>query len=406
MSTRRDSVAEQLAQWAYELSPAADDLDLARRSLLDTVAVTLAGRDHSVAHLAASLSEAGRWAAVGHVLDFDDLHLESTTHISVMCVPTALAVRGDARAYLAGAGVLARLGNALGWAHYASGWHITCTAGAPAVAAGAAVALGLNPVQIATAMGLAVPGAGGVQRSFGTDGKSLQVGFAVEAGIRAAQLAAAGAHTDPWALDSWMELVGGHPDELDLAGPAIPGGLAIKMYPACYALQRPINAISTLAVEACIRAEDVTRVVLQTPEGTVSPLLHHRPETGLQGKFSVEYAVATALLDDYQGFDSFSDAAVRRTQARRLVELVEVHAEPGGDWLLDGELRVELHTRSGDIRRATLQYPPGAPQRPPTDGQLQVKLMDCLEYGGLPDLNPASWDWHNAADVLRAHLNP
>src|SRR5690606_41095782 len=93
------------------------------------------------------LPSAARWSAVGHVLDFDDLHLPSTAHICVVCVPAALAVGGDARAYLAGAGVVARLGTRLGWQHYASGWHVTCTAGAPAAAAGAAVALGLAQEQ-------------------------------------------------------------------------------------------------------------------------------------------------------------------------------------------------------------------------------------------------------------------
>src|SRR5215469_16137969 len=104
------SMAISLAQWAHDLEPAGDDLALADRSLADTVAVTLAARGHRVTKVIAGLSEAGRWAATGHVLDFDDLHMPSTTHISAVCVPTALATGGGARAYLAAAGVMARLG--------------------------------------------------------------------------------------------------------------------------------------------------------------------------------------------------------------------------------------------------------------------------------------------------------
>ena len=210
------SVAVTLAEWAAGFEPDREDLELAHRSLLDTVAVTLAAREHRVTRLAAAagLPDGARWAVAGHVLDFDDLHMPSTTHVSVVCVPTALATAepaggGGARAYLAAAGVMARLGTALGWRHYSAGWHATCTAGAPAAAAGAAVALGLPAERIAAAMALAVPAAGGVQRAFGTDAKSLQVGFAVEAGIRAARLAAAGAQADPSALDVWLGLVGG-----------------------------------------------------------------------------------------------------------------------------------------------------------------------------------------------------
>jgi 2-methylcitrate dehydratase PrpD len=394
------SVALALARWAHDLQPAPADLALADRSLLDTVAVALAARDSPVTRVAASLPEAARWAVAGHVLDFDDLHMPSTTHVSVVCVPTSLALDGGARAYLAGAGVMARLGTALGWRHYSAGWHATCTAGAPASAACAAVALGLPADQIATAMALAVPAAGGVQRAFGTDAKSLQVGFAVEAGIRAARLAAAGARADPTALEDWLALVGGGPASIDPAGPAVPDGLAVKIYPCCYALQRPISALGELAARGLDPA-DVRRIVLRTPEGTVLPLIHHRPDTGLQGKFSLEYGAAAALLDAYPGFGSFTDAAVRRDAARRLASLVEVGLGPGGSWLLDGQLEAEIHTGRGPVLRVSQRYPPGSPARPPTAAQLRAKLADCVS--GL-DTDPVAWTWQNAASTLRRFL--
>jgi 2-methylcitrate dehydratase PrpD len=391
------SVAVDLARWACDLEPSAADLALAGRSLADTVAVTLAARDHPVARLAATLPEGARWAVAAHIADFDDLHMPSTTHISAVCVPTALAAGGGARGYLAAAGVMARLGTALGWPHYSAGWHTTCTAGAPASAAGAAIALGLPADQVAVAIALAVPGAGGVQRAFGTDGKSLQVGFAVETGMRAARLAAAGARADPAALDDWLHLVGGDPAAVDVTGPAVPDGLAIKLYPCCYALQRPISALSQFARDG-LDPGDVTRIILRTPEGTVLPLIHHRPQTGLEGKFSLEYAAAAALLDTDPGFGSFTDAAVRRDAARRLAGLVEIKLDPGGTWLLDGQLDAEVHTRDGSVRRVSQQVPPGAPARPPTARQLQAKLDDCVR--GL-EVDPAAWTWQNAADTLR-----
>jgi len=398
------SLAGQLADWAHQLRPSAEDELLAQRSLVDTVAVTLAACDESINRVAASLDEGARWAVAGHILDFDDLHMQSTTHISVVCVPTVLASGGDARAYLAAAGVMARLGNALGWPHYSAGWHATCTAGAPAAAAGAAVAMGLSPAQIATAIALAVPAAGGVQRAFGTDAKSLQIGFAVAAGLRAARLAAAGAEAEPSALDAWLTLLGGSTAALDLSGPAVPGGLAIKIYPACYALQRPISTLATLAADGLDPAE-VTAIVLRTPQATLAPLIHHRPETGLQAKFSIEYAAATALLDSHQGFASFTDAAVARPQAHRLVELTEVVARPGGTWLLDGELNAEIHTRSGLVLRARQQFPPGSPHNPPNEAQLMAKLTDCLRCIPADRMPPpADWTWSNAAGVLRSVL--
>ncbi|HKD89987.1 MAG TPA: MmgE/PrpD family protein [Streptosporangiaceae bacterium] len=397
------STARALAQWAHDLEPTAEDHALADRSLLDTVAVTLAARDHPVTKIAASLSEAGRWATAGHVLDFDDLHMPSTTHVSAVCVPTALAAGGGARTYLAAAGVMARLGTALGWPHYSAGWHATCTAGAPAAAAGAAVALGLDAAQIATAIALAVPAAGGLQRAFGTDAKSLQVGFAVEAGLRAATLAADGASADDAVLDAWLALVGAgrtgpHMSGVAVSGPTVPDGLAVKIYPCCYALQRPISALAELADATGLDPADVRRIEMRTPAATVVPLIHHRPDTGLQGKFSLEYAAAAALLDRYPGFASFTDDAVRRDEARRLAAMVETTLLPGGDWLLDGELEARIHTGNDHVLDAVLAFPPGSPARPPTTEQLSGKLADCL--AGL-DTDWSAWTWQNAADILR-----
>lgn len=393
-------LADGLAGWADAYVPAAADVELAHRALLDTVAVTVAARDQPVAALTSGMPEPLRWGAVGHVLDFDDLHLESTSHISVVCVPAVLAAGGGERAYLTAAGVMARLGIALGWRHYAAGWHITCTTGAIAAAVGAAVSFGLSREQIATAIALAVPPSGGVQRAFGTDAKCLQVGFAVDAGVRAATLAARGASADPAALDDWLRLMGGSsqvsvPDE-----PAVPGGLGIKLFPACYAVQRPIACLAGLRA-AGLAADDVERIVLRTPEATVAPLIHHRPVTGLQGKFSIEYAAAAALLDEHAGFASFTDHAVTRPQAQVLLRRVEIELTPGGDWLLDGELEAEVTTRDGRQLRATLVHPPGSPARPPGQAELAAKLRDCLDGSGV---DWRSLSWQNAAGTLRSAL--
>ena len=275
---------------------------------------------------------------------------------------------------------MARLGTALGWPHYSAGWHATCTAGAPASAAAAGVALGLAADQIASAMALAVPGAGGVQRAFGTDGKALQVGFAVNAGIRAARLVMAGARADPAALDQWLGLVGGDPGRLDLAGPAVPGGLAIKIYPCCYALQRPISAMAELA-SGGLAAADVRGIVVRTPAATVAPLIHHRPQTGLQGKFSLEYGVAAALLDRYR--DSAASPTRPCSGPRRGAwRSGSKRSWPGRDRAAGRR----LHGRGAGRGRLGQRGQPAVPAwlaaAAAVPRQLRAKLADCVS--GLP----------------------
>ena len=389
-------VAAALAQWASSFEPAEEDLALADRALRDTVAVAYAAREHPLRHLFGHLSEAGGQAALAHVLDFDDLHLPSTTHISAVCVPAALASDGGARAYLAGAGVIARLGTALGWRHYTAGWHATCTAGAPAAAVAAGIANGLDAEATATAIALAIPGAGGVQRAFGTASKSLQVGFAVDAGLRAAELARAGASADPLALEQWLDLVGGNSGDQHIDGPAVPGGIAMKLYPCCYALQRPIAATAQLPE---ISPDEIRLVRVRTPADSLTPLIHGRPNTGLEAKFSLEYGVAATLLDGLPGLETFTDEAVQRLEARRLMELVEVIPAGGGHGLLDGDISIELTLRDGETTSVGLKSPPGAPDRPPSDVEIGEKLERCA---GRRAAEIQELDWGTAAAFLRA----
>lgn len=400
----RPSVTVGLARWAVDIQPTAEDLALADRALLDTVAVGLAARKEPILQIAAVLPDEAQWAVACHIIDFDDLHLPSTTHVSTVCVPVSLSLGGGARSYLAGAGVMSRVGAALGWPHYATGWHATTTAGAIGAAAGAAVALGLDADGVGRAMALAVPAAGGVQRSFGTDGKSLQVGFAAHAGVRAARLAAAGASADLYAVDDWIALLGGGVENVDLSGPAIPDGLAIKLYPCCYALQRPIGAAAALRGKG-VDVSSIRRIVVRTPKVTVKPLIHSRPRTALEAKFSLEYAVLAALLDEHIGFDTFSDEQVGRPEVTRLIELVEVDLTEGGSQLLAGEVEVEVHS-SGEVgpitvSRSALAFPPGSPQNPATEEDLRLKVADCLT--GIP-VEPDDITWASAADLLRTYL--
>ena len=402
------SIALELAAWAAAFTPSEADLRLAERALADTVAVSVAAREAPLLRIAGPLGIAGRLAVAAHVLDYDDLHLPSTSHISAVCVPAVVAAGGDARTYLAAAGVMARLGIRLGWRHYEAGWHATCTAGAPAAAVAAGIAAGLDVDGLARAIALAVPAAGGNHRAFGTDAKALQVGFAVDAGLRAAALAEAGASADMATVDAWLGLVGAAPepaaDQPDrdavAAEPAaaVPGGLAIKLHPCCYALQRPIAAVLAAVEEPGSPAlEAVSAITFSAPEGTLRPLIHDLPRSGLQAKFSLPYAAAAVLLDGAPGLWSFTDEAVARPQAQALLGTVTARVTPGGEDLLAGAVEVELSTAAGPVAAAVVEVPPGAPSRPPTEAELTRKLRDCA--GTLAN-EVAALRWETAAAAV------
>ena len=220
----------------------------------------------------------GQWAAMAHALDYDDLHLPSTSHISAVCVPVALAYGGGSRAYLAGAGTMARIGAMLGWRHYDAGWHATATAGVfGAAAPQPAYRWGSIPRRSRRRSLFGSPAASGVQRAFGSDAKPLQVGMAAQAGAQAAELASLGARPDLTALDAWLELVQATTHHLEDRRTSIPGGLAVKVFPCCYALQRPIFVIREILGAHQLAADEIAEIEVRGAQSTVKPLIHHRP---------------------------------------------------------------------------------------------------------------------------------
>src|SRR5579859_4485186 len=102
------------------------------------------------------------------------------------------------------------------------------------------------------------------------------------------------------------------------------------------------------------------------PTVSLAPLIHHQATTRLEGKFSLEYAIAAALLDGPPGIDSFDDEAVRRPEAVRLGGLVQAQPGEGGDQLLAGELELTVTLNDGTHLDARLALPAGAPERPPS----------------------------------------
>lgn len=64
-----------------------------------------------------------------------------------------------------------------------------------------------------------------------------------------------------------------------------------------------------------LTAEDVAAVECLVGRPTTEVLIHARPQTGLEGKFGMQYCMAAALVDGRIGLLSFSDEKVRRPAA-------------------------------------------------------------------------------------------
>ncbi|HEX6492821.1 MAG TPA: MmgE/PrpD family protein, partial [Candidatus Dormibacteraeota bacterium] len=158
-------------------------------------------------------------------------------------------------------------------------------------------------------------------------------------------------------------------------------GLSVKRYPCCYATHRAADAALALREEHRVRPDRVHGVTVTVPRGGLAPLPYRRPSTGLQGKFSMDYVVAAALLDGRLGLDTFTDAMVCRPEVVDLEEIVEVREDgaiPGVRNPVDGGyVEVAIRTPDGGRVACRVEEAAGSPGRPLSRRQLEEKFREC-----------------------------
>lgn len=391
----------------------------ARRAVLDTLGVALAGSreeaSRTVAEMVREAGGRGQAAVLGHALrapaaeaafvngtsahalDFDDVSASMRGHPSAPLLPALLALgerlgsagRDVIDAYVLGFEVQCRLGRAIGEAHYRLGWHATSTFGTIGAAAGCARLLGLDLGRTANALGIAASLANGIQQNFGSMTKALHAGHAARNGVTAALLARRGFDSDAQALEGpngFLRAASGGSEfnaeslavMLGETWEILSPGIGVKRYPCCYATHRAVDAALEVREDPRFDPDRVKRVDVSVTPGTLIPLLPRLPETGLEAKFSLEYCVAAALLDGSVGPETFGQEAIGRSRARELISRLEV-AEQGEpmDFPIKGIAEVRVHDAAGRGWSARVETPKGDPKRPLTADELVSKFRHC-----------------------------
>lgn len=390
-------------------------------AILDTLAVTVAGGvEPAVRRLAATLDPrqdgevASLWGTAAyraddaallfgmasHILDYDDVSMLSVCHPTAPVLSAALCAlpwpdlsgRDLADAVAIGTEVMIRLGQAMGFRHYALGFHATATLGTIGAAATAARLMRLDHAATAHALAIAASLASGLRKNFGSMVKSLHVGIAASNGLKAARWAAAGIEgaAEAFEQEGFLKAFSGGeterwPGHLVLGSPFVLSepGFEQKRYPCCYLLHKMIEATLGLVREAHVDLADVASARVDMPPGGTKPLIHPFPQSGLNALFSAPYAVTASLADGRIDLKSFTDAAVLRPEIQaRLRDVMVVEAAgtslQGAD-VGGAPVTVTLTLRDGTKRARTVQASPGSLQDPLTPEQLAAKWTDCLQ---------------------------
>ncbi len=336
--------------------------------------------------------------AIGHVLDFDDVTSPIRGHPSVVIWPALVALAETEqfsfldmlRSFATGLEVIAKLGRAVAIDHVAKGWHSTNTLGVIAATVACSQMLGLNHGQITSAIGLAVAQAGGLRANFGTMAKCFQAGQAAASALRAVALARRGFTGSDQALDgsvgftnvycqgeSLTEYVGAL-GESPLE--TVASGLDVKRYPNCYATHRTIQAILELRRQHDLTLADVESASVVTSRRAQVPLIYSRPKTGLEGKFSLQYAVTAALNDGELTLSTFTDAMVMRPEVQDFLPKVQTGEDDGSP--LPRWAKVTLRLRNQTELTHRVETLKGSNADPLSDDEIIDKFVSCCRYAG------------------------
>lgn len=424
LGQRGPSVIERLASYAVDESFAAlppATVDAARRAIVDTLGVMLAGsrevtaeRARALVHhrggadeatvvgtsLRASVEDAALVNGVaGHALDYDDVQASLSGHPSAPVLSAALALGERVRSsgatlltsFVVGVEIEAKLGRALNPAHYEIGWHATSTLGVFGAAAAAAKILGLGQEQTVHALAIAASMASGIKANFGTDCKPWHVGHAARCGLEAAHLAGGGFTGNPRALehgDGFGSTYGaGMKPAWDLAVIALGAphevadpGIGVKRFPACASTHQSLDATLELIAMHAFAPGDVASVECAVSYLAPHQLIYDRAETPLQGKFSMPYCVSVALLDRAVGLAQFTDERVRRADVQGLMAKVRmvVHPEQTTRESLPKRFsEVTITLKDGRTLHRRVAQAKGQPGNPLDRAALEAKFRDA-----------------------------
>src|SRR5438874_3674244 len=411
-----DYVGRFVVNTTYEDIPA-DVIELGKKSILDGLGLALAGSraqtgticrqyledDLSICGgkaivIGSALKTSPRFAAFVngvsiHADDFDDTQLSAAkdrvygllVHPTVPVLPAVLALSERRKisgkelmlSYHVGVDVECKIAEAISPRHYQDGFHSTGTCGALGSAAACAKLLRFDQSKTLNAFGLAASQSAGLRENFGTMTKPFQAGHAAESGVVAADFAALGWTAADQILEAprgFFHAYGGSYDPtfiLDKLGKPwtfSSPGVSIKPFPSGSLTHPGMTELLRLMRKEHIKAADVERVGVGTNHNMPNALIHHRPTTGLQAKFSMEFCVAVLLLYGQATLAEFRDEVVDRPQVQAMIRRVNFYVDPDAEKAGFDKMTtiLRIHLKNGKTLSGRADFGKGSPANPMT----------------------------------------
>jgi 2-methylcitrate dehydratase PrpD len=143
-----------------------------------------------------------------------------------------------------------------------------------------------------------------------------------------------------------------------------------------------------------IQAADVEKVEVGGNLSNYRTLFQHHPTTGLQGKFSMEYAMAILLLERKATLISFTDAVVQRPDVQDMIRRVHYSVDPEFNKLeLQGaslqamlveQSGLKIYMKNGGMISGHTEPAKGSPENPMSYEEVADKFRGNAEFAKWP----------------------
>jgi 2-methylcitrate dehydratase PrpD len=390
----------------------------ARFTLLDWMGCVIAARhtpvalamarargaiDNDLLHMGLISSKADPQSAalalgtLGNVLEMDDLHRASILHPGDATCAAAFAVA--LRQPTSGVALLSaitrgyeaaiRIGKAAATGGYAS-FYNSSTCGVFGATIATADLKGLDTEEMADALGQAGMQAAGLWqcRLEPTFSKQLACAHAARAGVFSAELAAAGFPGPRAILTGDLGFFASYYPNADQGALTAPGDWAItemsfKPFAACRHTHPAISAMLELRPENI--SSTVERIDVYAYRAALDFCDLPAPQTSEEARFSLQHAVAMALLKGAPTISDFDGPARNEPAVVSFRARVHLHVDVAHDdaFPRDYGARVRVTLQDGQMHEAICTTAWGDPENPMSKADLIKKFQANAIHGGL-----------------------
>ena len=165
-------------------------------------------------------------------------------------------------------------------------------------------------------------------------------------------------------------------DPLDIIDP----GLGLKQFPCCGSTHSAINCMLNISGSNKIYVDQVKKISILTNPRRLPHTNNPDPQSPLEAKFSIQYAVARALVDGCVTLDHFEGDAFNDLQVRKIMNCITVGEHPDmgveTDNQFGAEVTIFFDNEKSVSSRIDHQVGRG-PSNPMTTNELWEKFEDC-----------------------------